>query len=59
MDNNYVTITSTYTPCKKTGFYQEVKFLFFKRKFLACEICGRKHNDSGWILFFMEYKNNE
>jgi len=48
-DNTKATlITTTYKECKGEGFYHTIKFLCFKRTFLACEICGSKHKDTGW-----------
>ena len=49
--NTGTTSTSTYKPCKEKGFYHTVKFLFFKRRFIACELCGQKHEDTGWKIF--------
>jgi len=36
--------------CNHTGYYNYVKFLFFKRKFLSCEICGRLIPKTRWML---------
>ncbi len=44
--------TSTYKECEIKGFYHTVKFLIWERTFIACELCGNKHNDTGWKLFF-------
>lgn len=46
--------TTTFTireECKHVGWYHYVKFLCFKRKFLACEKCGELIPQSKWGFF--------
>jgi len=42
--------TSTNEPCKHTGYYHTVTFLCFKKRFLACEICGKLIPQTKWRL---------
>jgi hypothetical protein len=53
-NNGMVTTTNTYIPCEEQGFYHYVHFWIFSRRFIACELCGRKHRDTGWRLFLPE-----
>ena len=47
------TITTTTTlPCKHSGWYHYVRFWIFKRKFLACEKCGKLIPQTKWHLDF-------
>ncbi len=56
--SNYANLpqeSSTYTTtsteiCKHTGFYHMVTFLFFKRRFLACEKCGKLVPQTKWTI---------
>ena len=34
--------------CNFEGRIHTVRFLCFKRSFVACEVCGQKHDDTGW-----------
>jgi hypothetical protein len=34
--------------CNHTGYYHTVTFLCFKRKFLACENCGKLIPQTNW-----------
>ena len=43
-------VTSTFKPCAHTGYYHTVEFLCFKRKFLACENCGKLIPQTKWRL---------
>jgi len=36
--------------CKHTGYYHTVIFLCFKKRFLACEICGKLIPQTKWRL---------
>ena len=47
-----VETTGTFTnePCKHIGYYHTVEFLCFKRKFLACENCGKLIPQTKWRL---------
>lgn len=36
--------------CRHTGYYHTVTFLCFKKRFLACEICGKLISQTKWRL---------
>jgi hypothetical protein len=48
---SFTKITGTFqNPCTHTGYYHIVTFLCFKRKFLACENCGKLIPQTKWEI---------